>query len=484
MKTFLISFFCCACLFSFAQSGISWGMGMNIASNASGNKHPRVVVDGSGNPMVLWGNSGKAMFSRWNGTAFTSPVMVNPMGMTIAEASWMGPDIASKGDTVYVVFKRTPEASDTNHVFCVHSYDGGVTFSPAVQIDFIADSISRFPTVTTDASGNPIIAYMKFDPGFGNARWVVVKSTDFGLTFSTDTKASGWNGPGSLVCDCCPGSIVSSGNTVAMLYRDNSSNIRDTWAGISTNGGNTFSAGMGVDQQNWVLNACPSSGPDAEIIGDTLYSVYMNGASGMNLAYYNKSSLSAGTGSIAIPLTGTISGLALQNYPRMSADGNAMAIAWKQTISSSSELPLLFTNNIAGGFPTTTEIVDMNDITNTDVVLKNGNIFVVWQDDNSGTVKYRTGTYSIFTSSNLESNTNPFTVYPNPVSDILKIKSSASFPFSYRILNGLGAEIMSGDSGMNSNSDLEIEMTAQSKGIYFIQIKTTNNTFTHKVIKQ
>ena len=148
------------------QSGITWTMGSNISTSANGNEHPRVVTDRSGNPLVIWHHSGKAMFSRWSGTAFTAPMMLNPMSVMVAGASWMGPDIASHGDTVYVVYKQMPEADDTSNIFCLHSYNGGMTFSAPVQVDNIADSISRFPTVTVDALGNPIVGFMKFNSSF------------------------------------------------------------------------------------------------------------------------------------------------------------------------------------------------------------------------------------------------------------------------------------------------------------------------------
>jgi hypothetical protein len=74
---------------------------------------------------------------------------------------------------------------------------------------------------------------------------------------------------------------VSEGNTVVMPYRDNDNNIRDTWVGVSNDGGASFTSGMDVDQQDWLIMACPSSGPDAFIIGDNIYSTYMSGASGI-----------------------------------------------------------------------------------------------------------------------------------------------------------------------------------------------------------
>ena len=156
-------------------------------------------------------------------------------------------------------------------------------------------------------------------------------------------KASGWSSPESTVCDCCPGSITCADYSVAMLYRDNNSNIRDDWAGISNNTGASFTGGIAIDSQNWYLPACPASGPDGVIVGDTLWSTFMNGVSGMKRVYYNKSSISAMVGSTAIPLTGSITGLTEQNYPRIATGGNALGIVWTQRVNGNDQCVLRFT---------------------------------------------------------------------------------------------------------------------------------------------
>src|SRR5205085_6805734 len=113
----------------------------------------RIALDGSGNPLVIWGNmtDQSVQFSTSNGTTFNPPMQLNPAWLTIATGSWMGPQIASHGDTIYVVVKQTPEADTSSHIYLIRSFDGGMTFMPPMQVDNILDSISRFPTVTTDA---------------------------------------------------------------------------------------------------------------------------------------------------------------------------------------------------------------------------------------------------------------------------------------------------------------------------------------------
>ena len=452
--------------------------------------HPRITMDGLGNPFVIWGRLSDAsvFFSKWTGTAFTTPVKLNPTWLKVAAASWMGPDIASKGDTIYIVVKRIPEASDTNHIYIMRSFNGGLSFSQPIRVDFIADSISRFPTVSIDASGNPVVAFMKFNAKFGDSRWVVTKSVDYGNTFSKDVKASGYSGAGAEVCDCCPGAIVSSANGSAVLYRDNLSNIRDIWTGISTNNNVTFNNGFSADNTNWFLQSCPASGPDGIIVGDSLYTVFLSGASTKYRTYFSKSSISSGSVYSVSSLTGNIAGLSQQNYPRIATDGNAAAIVWNQTVNGSVQLPILFTENISEGFPIKYDSVDLNDITNADVALSKGNIFVVWEDDNSGTVKYRKGTYKSQTTgsaSNLFEENREWKVFPNPTSDILNIELPGNDKYLLCIFNSLGEKIYS----METASKHTIQMSDFHTGIYFIQLIPINNegglpNFTKKIIKQ
>ncbi len=471
----------------YSQGSITWSAPMDIAQNSFDNLHPRVVVDGAGNPLVIWGRSSdeSVFIARWNGSSFTMPMKVNPSGYTVATQSWMGPDVAAQGDTVFVVVKQTPESSDTNHVFILRSMDGGATFGNPVQVDAIADSISRFPTLDVDAQGNPLVAFMKFDPGFGNARWVVAKSTDGGATFNPDYLASGWSG--GTVCDCCPGSIVADGNNVCVSYRDNLNNIRDTWTGISTNGGSSFTQGMPIDQGNWMLTNCPSSGPDGVILGDTLHSVFMSQASGSALVYLNKSSISAAQGSAGTPIIGMQSGITSQNFPRIASDGPAVAVVWRQNFNMNAQIPILFTNNIQDGFPMDYDSVvagsGMSAVVNVDVAVANGNIHVVWQDDASGNVKYRQGSFTPFVG-RVAPLLDAFGLFPNPTQGVVQL----SIPFSsYQpnlkvIVSDLSGRVLFRSEMKDYVENLVLETNGWGAGIYSVQLQSADRVSSRKLV--
>ncbi len=464
-KLILSTAFICIHICAFTQ--ISWNAPMDAAPASSGNMHPRIVTDASGDPLILWYNASRAMFTRWNGTAFEAPRLLHPGSLKVAGAGWMGPDITAHGDTVYAVFKETPE--DEGVSWCVHSYDGGITFSNPVKVEQLGNDLSRFPTVTTDASGNPIVAFMKFNSSFGDARWVVTRSDDYGNIFSPDVLASEWSGGASEACDCCPGSIVASGDTVAMLYRDNNNHVRDTWAGFSTDGGDTFNEGMNIDQQNWTIHACPASGPDGVVLGDTLYSVFMSGANGKSRVYVSRTSLTGLSSTGGTPLADD-DNIALQNFPRISGDGNALGVVWKQVVNNNDELVLLFTNDLSRGLPAVYDTVDLERTINADISVRDGNVFVVWEDNASGTVKFRAGTYEVTTSTSEVDITGGLKLYPNPSADIWTVEGPGlESDMSIEIINTAGS-IIGWQKIENNGGRTDINNLALDPGVYFLRI--------------
>ena len=468
---------------SFAQ--VTWSTPVTVTTgSAFGNLHPRVTLNRSGNPLVLWGKSDtKAYFSRWNGTAFTAPIVVGNAGINVFAQSWAGPDIASYGDTVYVTMKRSPETMSMNHMYMAHSYNGGVTFSDTVKIDNIDTSMSRFPVVTTTSTGNPLVTFMKFNTTFGDAKYVVTRSTDFGMTFTPDVLASGAAGD---VCDCCPSSIIASGSKVAMLFRNNVSMIRDTWAGISTDGGMTFPSTIAVDTTNWMLMSCPSSGPDGFIIGDSLYTVFMSTASGTAFVYLSRASLS-GTTTKHSRITGMFTGLSSQNYPRMANAGNAAAVVWKQNTTTGNSIVYSFTNNISSGFPTYTVVPTAtgSGMINADVTLTPGAIHIVWEDDNTGSVMYAKGTYTV-PSTSIEPLVKKelIEVYPNPANE--------SFTVSLNNINTISSCFLTDNVGRNielmpiikSGKAVFSLSGIANGGYYFVMTDEVGKTYYSKLIVQ
>ena len=74
---------------------------------------------------------------------------------------------------------------------------------------------------------------------------------------------------------------------------------------------------------------------------------------------------------------------------------------------------------------------------------------------------------------------NSFSVFPNPVTQLLNISSHTNMLFTVSIFNSFGENIYSAQAG----STLQVETSNFAPGLYYIQIKSQNKFITQKIIK-
>lgn len=375
----------------YGQNGIIWYDAIAVADKTYGNIHPRIVLDQQGKPLVLWADAnGRAFIAKWNGKGFAPPMQINTPGKYVFAESWAGPEITNHGDTIYIVYKELPE--DKSHIYIKHSYDGGKNFSIESEVDENPEYISRFPSVAIDPYGHPLVAYMKLNKSYTSPRYVVARSTDMGESFSGEATVKIYSG--GQVSDCCPATVIESGNASAILYRDDLNGVRNIWAGMSANAGISFNRGVQIDTTNWMTRECPAQPPHGIIVSDTLYSVFSSGSGDSALIYLGKLSVSSFAASSA-PVTGHIPGANSQNMPRIANSGNAAGLIWQQPAAGGTQLCLLFTSDITTGFPAQYDKAAKGMMLgNADLALGSGHLYLVWQDDSSGNVMCRVGSYN------------------------------------------------------------------------------------------
>lgn len=373
-----------------AQNKVIWYDPITVADKTFGNIHPRVTLDRNHKPMVIWGDDmGRIFLSKWVGRGFDTPMQVNTPGKQAFAESWAGPEIVSRGDTIYLTYKELPE--NTGHVYIKHSYNGGKDFSIETQVDDSDNYISRFPTLAIDPYGHPLVAYLKLDPDYTNPRFVVAKSKDLGETFMGEALITDYSG--GKVSDCNPATISQSGNAAIILYRDNLNGQRNVWSAFSNNSGISFGKGLQVDQTNWMSKECPASPPHGVIISDTLYSVFSSSGGDSSLVYLSKASVT-GMAATTAPITGKFSGLTNQSFPRIANYGNAIALSWIQSVYSNNQLCMYFTNEVTQGLPEKFDKITTGIPTSTDVALGGGHVYLIWSDDSSGNIMCRVGSYN------------------------------------------------------------------------------------------
>ena len=321
-----IFFFLLFPLFSFAQF-LNPSTPYILSSGPSeGYERPRVVVTANNSPFVIWSkaSSPKAIKGRkWNGTNFDSTFdLVNA---DLMPTGFIGPEISAKGDTMYLIFESLLH---NNHIiYLKRSFDGGLTFSDTIRVSDNSNTHKfAMPNISVRDDGNPVVSYMECLPNWTDWKQVVKSSFNFGTSFSPATDVSAL-APGEP-CDCCQSTLVTYESNVYLLFRNDESNVRNTYIAKSTDNGLNFSANKDLDDINWVLNACPTSSPVGAVIGDSIMVIRRNGGSGVNELYksnVNKDDLQKSYFSQV-----ESSGSSLQDKAEIATDLNNFVSVWDE----------------------------------------------------------------------------------------------------------------------------------------------------------
>ncbi|MEX0966325.1 MAG: T9SS type A sorting domain-containing protein [Bacteroidia bacterium] len=433
-----------------------------VADDDYGYTRPRVVMANM-IPLVVLNNqsTGEIFVARWNGSSFDQPVKVTPEGVKAAIDNWMGPDIASNGDDVYVIFKSEPEAS--GYIYVVHSSDGGKTFGDTMRVN--GDVNTRLPSIAVLGDGNPVVMFMQFQPNFLEPEYVVAVSTDKGRTFSDFLTVSD-NAPGE-VCDCCPAALVASGDTIAAFYRNNDNNIRDAWIALSTDGGKTFPMQQDIDENNWNIFSCPSTGPDAVFSGGKVITSWMSGAAGNPRINFLEFDLGTQQTSATAMIHTEGQGTFSQNYPRLAAFGSHKIMAWQDNRNNGWDVWISHTTN--SPFITNKNVQQVTNESgfqfNPDVAINNEKVFLVWQEPKAKEVKYVTA--PLAAQSGISSPTVNLSFYPNPAEPGSLIQFEGAAILSTTIFDARGKVVWSSEKSDHPG----VIPTPEHPGIYILRIK-------------
>jgi hypothetical protein len=479
MKTRMIFFFSLLSATAFAQAGLWWSGEMTVDSVVYSTSRPRIVLTAGDVPLVVWGGGTNqpVYAARWNGSAFGTPVAISPAGIDPYYASWTGPEVAAAGDTVFVVFKDQPLMSE--YIYVVKSTDGGLTWSDTVRVDGATGPYTDFPSIAVSPSGNPSVMYMTMDSAMGNHAYVVSTSTDGGQTFPAPVNVSMLGG--SEVCDCCPAFMDFQGSALAATWRRNSTNLRDMWTGISTDGGATFPAGFDVDHSNWNITSCPSTGPSPYLWNDSLFTVFMSRASGpmrINLSAFGISTQTGATTEIAANYAATVS----QTLPFISGSGDTMGVVWQQTASAN--VDIYFSWSVSGSAGLVNNEAMINTVTTGSqraphVVYSGGIFHVVFVDGTSNKLIYKTATIGTV-GMNEETATPSLPAYPNPSAGTMTLDLSATqgqpAAVLVRDISGRIVETVA------VNGAQRVSLAAQPAGVYFAEVSAAGKTYVTRLV--
>lgn len=421
-----------------AQSLI-WGDVLEVNGDLlKGYARPKIHVDGNNEPVVMWGRAtNKEVFvSRLDNGLFSEPVQITPDAGTAYVQSWTGPSLATRGDSVFVAFKSMPDME--GFVYVRGSLDGGKTFGDTVRIP--NDSWARFPEVSIGPNGQVVVDFMKFEPDFLEPHYATSVSWDGGKTFSDPVSAAG--GAVGEACDCCPGFVLADGERIIVMFRNNDSDLRDMWVSVSEDGGITY-AGADVDNNNWMISSCPSTGPEAILLGDSLYMAWMSGATGYSRVNVGKVHLNDLSTAVNFELTPNAQ--SNQNYPKVAGNNEIIGVVYQESAAGNTDIRFAFsTSGVEGLLEMSPELVNeelLGTQMNPDVVYADGTFHFVWQDQKSKAVLYRSAQVDFTSDLSPENKLRVGTVFPNPASNSLRINGNGFF----EIFSLDGSLMFSGD---------------------------------------
>ncbi len=460
---------------AFCQTAkLTWTSPVSVTKGAAyGNSKPKIALTRNNIPVVVWGNTATATkyVARLNGTTFATPVQINPVGVSPIVSMWEGAHMAASGDTVYVVYKTSPrEVSD---VYIVSSYDGGVTFGDTVSVENIDTNLSSYPTVAVTSDGDPVVAFIKYLPGWAAAKYVVVSSNDLGASFGLDVDASTL-APGEA-CDCCPATLMTRGIRRILLFRNNDSDLRNIWSSVSTNGGTSFTYGGDIDLTNWNVTACPTSGPDGIIVGDSIIAVWMSRGNGFSRVYVSTSDYT----SIGYKdqISGNVASNVVQNYPMIAGNLDTVGVVWQETYSGDNKCIISYSLNGASGLQGNVSTifsdtgVSVFEDKNPDIAFANGKFYIVWQDDEKGEVMFTTAAIqSTIGVEEDEVEIENVVLSPNPIKGeaILRFAHPNSRGHHVKVIDTFGKLVISYEH--ISGGSVLIDGTKLSAGMYFYSV--------------
>ena len=252
-------------------------------------KHPSVETDPVGGIHVVFGR-GTVMYytTSTDGRTFSRPTVVDSLPGLHLGAS-RGPQIAATTRSVVVtaidkagnVWGYTLDRKTGRWQKAVH-----VTDMPDIAkegfVALTAGPDDAYTAIWLDLRGNQ------------KNKLMGSHSTDGGRTWSANRLV--YDSPAGTICECCQPSIVSRGQSVAVMFRNYIAGSRDMYLLRSTDGGRTFGKAEKLGEGTWQLNACPMDGGGLYVAPDGALSTVWRRADKLFTARPNQTEAEVGTG--------------------------------------------------------------------------------------------------------------------------------------------------------------------------------------------
>jgi len=90
---------------------------------------------------------------------------------------------------------------------------------------------------------------------------------------------------------------------------------------------------------------------------------------------------------------------------------------------------------------------------------------------------------TVVSTINRNDDTNQLKVFPNPANEILNINLQNNIIENCIITNALGQMVYSSANEINGNHKIQLNISNLSAGVYFVKVRSSNDSYTAKFVK-
>lgn len=222
-------------------------------------KQPQAAVGDDGSVHLVYGIGDAVQYcqSLDEGSTFAKPrqaFRVPNMSLGMRR----GPRIAKTNAAIVVtaIGGQMGKGRDGD-VLAWHSTDNGKTWQGPVRVNDVADSAREgLHAMASGANGSVWCVWL--DLRDKKSEIYATVSKDSGATWEPNRCV--YRSPDGSVCECCHPSVIVSGNSVHVMFRNSLGGNRDMYVTSSTDDGKSFSEARKLGTGSWQLDACPMDG--------------------------------------------------------------------------------------------------------------------------------------------------------------------------------------------------------------------------------
>jgi len=384
------------------------------------------------------------------------------------------PSIALSGKVVHVVWNDNMEANYYIHISYNHSTDGGTSWETESRLTNNPANTSQFPSVS--ASGSEVHVVWQDNGAVGNTPVIYYKrSTDGGISWSADTPLTNESVLSETPSVSCSGPEVhvvwNGGEYPFQIYYKNSADGGINW------GANTV---LTSD----TLNALS---PSISVSGSSVHMLCLDERKyPYNQIYYKNSTDGGKSWGADTWLTNNFTSRI--ETCSMSVSGSNIHLVW-EVFGDGNNNDIYYKRSTDGGLTWGAETLLTNNSTKSNgsypfVSASGSAVHVVWMDNRDGNSEIyykRNPTGNPVGIEELSSSGLQFTVFPNPASTEIKVRSLENIN-ELSITDMYGKELYY-SKVLNPTTELRIPTSDFPSGIYFIQVKKGNRISVQKFIK-